>query len=324
MSYSGIKIDFLSVGDADAIFVRQYEGAAMTTYLIDGGNKSDSDLVRNHLSQLKITRIDHLVSTHSHADHIDGLIGVVEDRSISIRQAWLNSLSDVRSSALKMASEQRFYHLYGEVNRSSKSEKTLVDALKARNISISEAFMGQKIGGLEVMSPTRGFFDEMKREMVSPGILQRLNDDVFRQAVARLANLGSSSDEAEGGLGEADTTPENQISLVLLYRAASGERCLLTSDAGIKALEAVVGRDAGLGRVKSMRLFQAPHHGSRRNLTHDLIDYFSPAHAAASASGSDKHPSKKVMDAFLEVGAKFHSTHHSKSPTSFNVGNVPS
>ncbi len=43
----------------------------------------------------------------------------------------------------------------------------------------------------------------------------------------------------------------------------------------------------------------------------------------ASAVGSDKHPSQKVIDAFGEVGATFYSTHRQSTPTGFNVGNVP-
>lgn len=323
MSYSGAKIDFLSVGDADAIFVRQYEGATMTTYLIDGGNKSDADLIRKYLNDLNITQIDHLISTHSHADHIDGLVGVVEDRRIKIKQAWLNSLSDVRAAALSRAGARSLVYLSSEINRSVKSEKSLVDALNARGIPIHDAFQGRIIGSLEVMSPTRDFYDEMKREMLSDGLLRSQNDEAFERALAKLGSFGVSRASDGGGLGETGDTPENQVSVVLLYTLEPSTRCLLTSDAGIKALDGVVKRDAGVERLKNLGLLQAPHHGSRRNLTHDLIKYFSPKFAVASAVGSDKHPSQKVIDAFGEVGATFYSTHRQSTPTGFNVGNVP-
>lgn len=323
MSYSGAKIDFLSVGDADAIFVRQYEGATMTTYLIDGGNKSDADLILKYLNDLNISQIDHLISTHSHADHIDGLVGVVEDKRIKIKQAWLNSLSEVRAAAMSYSKARSLVYLSSEIDRSAESEKSLVDALSARGIPISDAFQGRMIGSLEVMSPTRAFYDEMKREMLSDGLLRSQNDEAMGRAFAKYGHFGSSRASDGGGLGETDDTPENQVSLVLLYTLEPGTRCLLTSDAGIKALNGVLKRDAGVERLKNVGLLQVPHHGSRRNLTHDLIKYFSPKLAVASAIGSDKHPSKKVMDAFAAVGAKFYSTHCRKTPTGFNVGNVP-
>jgi hypothetical protein len=69
---------------------------------------------------------------------------------------------------------------------------------------------------------------------------------------------------------------------------------------------------------------QIPHHGSRRNVTKNLIDLFAPSTAFVSAEGSKKHPRRAVVNAFKDAGAKVYSTHY---PTPIHlrqyVGTVP-
>jgi beta-lactamase superfamily II metal-dependent hydrolase len=55
---------------------------------------------------------------------------------------------------------------------------------------------------------------------------------------------------------------------------------------------------------------QIPHHGSRRNITESLIEYFCPKSAFASASGNAKHPRQEVVEAFQKVGTIVYSTHY--------------
>lgn len=55
---------------------------------------------------------------------------------------------------------------------------------------------------------------------------------------------------------------------------------------------------------------QIPHHGSRRNITADLIEHFRPTTAFVSADGSKKHPNPAVVSAFKEVGTQVYGTHY--------------
>jgi beta-lactamase superfamily II metal-dependent hydrolase len=71
---------------------------------------------------------------------------------------------------------------------------------------------------------------------------------------------------------------------------------------------------------------QIPHHGSRRNINERLIDYFKPTIACVSAAGNNKHPRKKVVNAFKSVGTKVYSTHYhvaEKGHLWYDIGTVP-
>jgi competence protein ComEC len=69
---SGLTVTFFYVGWGDGAVIRSPSGA---TILIDGG--ADLELVARKLSALGIRRLDVLVATHPHEDHVAGLAAVL-------------------------------------------------------------------------------------------------------------------------------------------------------------------------------------------------------------------------------------------------------
>lgn len=74
-SASKIEVNFIDVGQGDAILIRSSEAAV----LIDGGTKTAGrTVVAPFIKELGIEKLDIVVITHPHTDHIGGLIPILE------------------------------------------------------------------------------------------------------------------------------------------------------------------------------------------------------------------------------------------------------
>lgn len=67
-----IEVYFFDIGQGDCILIKK----GFTTILIDGGLETDTDHLRGVLYKQGITSIDYLVLSHSHSDHIGGLLDI--------------------------------------------------------------------------------------------------------------------------------------------------------------------------------------------------------------------------------------------------------
>jgi len=75
---SNFEIYFWDVGQADCTLV-----VCDNHYmLIDAGNNADGKLIVNELKELGIKKIDYLIGTHPHEDHIGGLDNIIEQFKI--------------------------------------------------------------------------------------------------------------------------------------------------------------------------------------------------------------------------------------------------
>jgi len=130
-STTGLTISVIDVGQGDSILVQFPQGQTM---LVDAGVPDEGATVVAYLQQRHVARIDLLVATHPHEDHIGGMKDVLAE--FPVGQAWDD----------------------GYVLGSKTQEDYLAD-IKARGIPLSVARAGmtrQMDGvGVEVLAPVR-------------------------------------------------------------------------------------------------------------------------------------------------------------------------
>lgn len=73
---TGMKVHFINVGQADSQLI-QIDGKNI---LIDAGN--NDNLAYNYLKSQGITKLDYVIATHPHADHIGGMATVINNFTV--------------------------------------------------------------------------------------------------------------------------------------------------------------------------------------------------------------------------------------------------
>lgn len=88
VSADSSKVHFIDVGQGDSELVELPNGQTM---LIDAGTPQSGNQVANEIKSLGYSRIDYLVATHPHADHIGGMAEIIN--SFDIGEIYMPKVS---------------------------------------------------------------------------------------------------------------------------------------------------------------------------------------------------------------------------------------
>ena len=69
-----MEVHFIDVGNADCTLVRQGDFCV----LIDAGERGDRNRILQYLNDAGVRRLDLVIATHAHADHIGSMAAVLE------------------------------------------------------------------------------------------------------------------------------------------------------------------------------------------------------------------------------------------------------
>lgn len=323
------EIDFLDVESkksGDAITLRYEVNGQRLIHVVDAGFEAVGNKVIEHIVKYYDNKeIDHVVLTHPDGDHAGGLKEVVRRCNIGtlwMLRPWLyaDHLLDqfeTYNSADRLA--QRLRAVYPHI---AELEEIAVE----RGLNIQAPFQGQKIGEFTVLAPSPyRYFNLVVQSERTP---EASAPDPMAGALSALLGIGSKIiNFAKGAWGyevfsTEDTSAENEMSVVQFARIA-GKCIVLTGDGGRAALTeaADFAPTAGL-LLPGIDRFQVPHHGSRRNVSTELLDRLlgprlpapppegtEPFMAICSSALADKdHPRKSVERALVHRGARFVAT----------------
>lgn len=109
-TFSGdtLRVNYIDVGQGDSIFI---ELPNKETMLIDAGESYEADNVINYIKNLGISKIDYIVGTHPHTDHIGGLEEVINTfdigsiympKATSTSKTYLDLLTTISDKGLSV------------------------------------------------------------------------------------------------------------------------------------------------------------------------------------------------------------------------------
>lgn len=127
-SDNALTVRFIDVGQGDCELLMFPDGTVM---LIDGGDRFCSNYIVDYLEDCGVEKIDFLVATHPHADHIGGLDDVLEsipvsevimpkisESDIPTTQTYEDFLIAVKNSGCKVTAAKQGISVYEDENTS--------------------------------------------------------------------------------------------------------------------------------------------------------------------------------------------------------------
>ena len=312
------RIEMLPAAHGDGLLLEYGPDAAPRRVLIDGGTEPAYTALKSRIEQLPPAdrRFELLVITHIDADHIGGIVKMLERHELGARfdEVWFNGFPHLDASQPAPAADVEFFGaLQGE--RLSTQLLTLQipwnvrfgrGAVRLRDDgSLPRVVLA---GGLEltVLGPTSDKLARLKpiweKECEKAG-LDPLSTLLPAVKDAGVEPMGIPDvDALATGAFVEDLAPANGSSISLLA-AFEGKGILLGADAHPSTLISSIDRLVGPGGRLSLAAFKLPHHASKHNVSAELLRRVDCGKYLVSTNGAQfKHPDREAVARVIRGG----------------------
>lgn len=328
-----IDIDFIAGSGSDPASTSSYDAITIrfkddsdpeqTVIVIDGGFSDVGNDVVNHIAEHYGTdKVDLMISTHPDNDHLNGLVTAIQQ--LNVGELMIHQPDKYQDDLSEFTNLENL--------------NTLLAFAEEKNVTITDPFTGLSRFGdrLLILGPTESYYRELLQEQLDPEVMASFTRSGMTSSIS--AALGGFLDRALSYLpfetlgDDGKTHPRNNSSVITLLNYKS-KKYMFTGDAGIPALEFAADEyetKFGAFSAAPLSFFQAPHHGSKRNVGKTILNRILGEPAAGfndnyhafihSAKASTKHPSPKVTNALMRRGCKPESLAVTNGQTKWHHG----
>ena len=200
-------------------------------------------------------------------------------------------------------------------------------------VTIKEPFQGERIGEFFVLAPSISRYLDLVVDSEKTPESKRIEENTLLTELGLIAKSVINNIRSLWGeeyFPPDDTSAENNMSVVQFANICN-KNILLTGDAGRAALEESIEFAPLVGlNLPGLDYVQVPHHGSRHNVSSELLDKLlgksypsklESSHFTAVVSAAKKdedHPRKSVVRAFIHRGATVVTTENGNIRVGYN------
>ncbi len=154
-----LTIHFLNIGQADSILIQQ----SNKNLLIDGGYGISGKPILRYLKSHNIEKLDYLIVTHSHNDHIGGLPRII--KNIPIENIIINTENPY------------------EIKRNYKMHRNLLELIKSKGINLIHPYPGNTYylgeGYFTILAPNSDLYNRINNYSIVIKYVYKENSFLF-------------------------------------------------------------------------------------------------------------------------------------------------
>jgi len=329
-----LKVEMLAAKQGDAVWIEYGTRTSVHRVLMDAGTPASAAAIRDRIARLPESqrRFDLLVVTHIDTDHIGGVLKLLAERppGLTFDDVWFNGWEHI-----KRAGGSRLGPIDGEI---------MSTFLTRLGWPWNAGFDGGPVmvpreghppqkrlrGGLRltVLSPFERQLSRLRtswRSVVQAAGLDPHDPERWARLLEKIARKGLRSSLLGARLDvnalarsvfQSDTAVANGSTIALLAEF-EGKSCLISGDAFAPVLVEGIGRllhARGQSRL-SVDAFKVPHHGSRFNVSNDLLkSVVSPEYLFSTSGAIFGHPDDEAIGRVLATAARSRRTLHFNYP----------
>lgn len=307
----GVCLRILKAQHGDAFILEVKRWDERFVMVIDGGPKSVYQELEKHLKELEI---DLMVLTHFDEDHILGMLWFLKnnrDKAESVKKYWLNMPhlvempTDVRNTSYGQALKlSNFMEELEKTNPELDWREEVIDGIQydVKNMLVN----------IEVLTPSSeakkaneiAFAEKLDKKLKAQGKMLPLG--ASSKEVAELDNRKENQKKPLEDLVEKEYSSEqtcNAASISMLITTFDGTKLLMAGDITPDELaKALIGRGYSKENPLEVDLFKMPHHGSKFNVTCELMSLVRTTRYLISTNGGHKtsfHPDRETIAKIL-------------------------